>query len=156
MKAFLLAVSIVSLGACARSGPQSCAAPDVDFEQLFMTNYVAPFREGRAADWAKIFADDAVGLHNRRPADVGHASIEAFGNLVANTFTLPQYDVRVTETRVGCDMAWTRGEYQTRMVFRDSGEPAPWGPQTGKFLVIWRKQADGEWKIEADMGNSSE
>ncbi len=149
-------LTAVALGACAQREAQSCAAPDVDFNAMFMEQYVAPFREGRAEDWAKIFADDAVGLHNRRPADVGHASIEEFGELVAKTFTLPQYDVRITETRVSCEMAWTRGEYQTQMVFRDSGEPAPWGPQTGKFLVVWRKQADGSWKIEADMGNSSE
>lgn len=149
-------MAVLILSGCGQSNLKTCAAPEIDFDELFMEQYVAPFREGRAADWAKIFADDAVGLHNRRPADVGHASVEAFGELVAKTFTLPKYEVQITETRVGCDMAWSRGEYQTLMVFRESGEPAPWGPQTGKFLVIWRKQSDGSWKIEADMGNSSE
>lgn len=156
MKYLAILVSALVLGACARNESNACAVPSVDFDAMFMEQYVAPFREGRAEDWAMIFADDAVGLHNRRPADVGHVSVQAFGDLVAKTFALSQYDVSITETRIGCDMAWTRGEYQTLMVFRDSGEPAPWGPQKGKFLVVWRKQADGSWKIEADMGNSSE
>jgi ketosteroid isomerase-like protein len=24
----------------------------------------------------------------------------------------------------------------------------------GKYLAVWKKQADGSWKIEADMWNS--
>jgi len=29
----------------------------------------------------------------------------------------------------------------------------PDGERRGKYITIWRKQADGRWKVAADLGN---
>jgi hypothetical protein len=31
----------------------------------------------------------------------------------------------------------------------------PAGRQSGKFLLVWERQPDGEWRIILDMGNSN-
>ncbi len=138
------------------SAASYCPSDGVDFPQLFEQRYVLPFKEGRAADWATVFASDAVALHNRRPADIGIDKITAFGELVADTFVLAQYDVDVVDTRVGCDWAISHGNFTSAFVFRETGEAAPWGPESGKFLIAWEHSKDSGWKIVADMGNSIE
>ena len=55
---------------------------------------------------------------------------------------------------MGKDWALTRGSYTTR--FRPigtTGDGAP--PNVGKFLLLWERQANGEWKIILDMGNQN-
>ena len=146
------------ISTCSKSdtSEQICESDGVDFDAMFQDRYVQPFKEGRVDDWLEVFTDDAVALHNHRPVDVGRESISGFGKIVAQTFEFAQYDVEVVETRTHCDWAVTRGEYQSEFIFRESGEPAPWGPQKGKFIVIWELQPDGNWKISTDMGNSNE
>lgn len=138
------------------STSSNCPSDGVDFSQMFEQRYAQPFKEGRAVDWATVFANDAVALHNRRPADIGIEKITAFGELVADTFHLAQYDVEVVDTRVGCDWAISHGIFTSAFVFRETGEAAPWGPESGKFLVAWEYIKDNGWRIVADMGNSIE
>ncbi|MDG1906628.1 MAG: hypothetical protein P8I38_13470 [Arenicella sp.] len=133
-----------------------CPSEGVNFSKLFNQVYVVPFREGRAQKWAEAFADDAVALHNRRPADIGNEKIASFGKMVASTFRFGQYDVEVVDTRVGCNWAISHGIFTTAFIFRETGEPAPWGPETGKFLIAWEYIDEDGWKIVADMGNTLE
>ena len=43
------------------------------------------------------------------------------------------------------DMGWTWGQYQVVV----NGENV----DTGKYINVWKKQADGSWKVRVDMGN---
>jgi ketosteroid isomerase-like protein len=45
------------------------------------------------------------------------------------------------------DLGFTSGPWE----YRASGEGAP-PPSTGWFFTAWRKQSDGAWKVEADLG----
>jgi len=48
------------------------------------------------------------------------------------------------------DMGWTWGEY-TLAAKGGGGESLSWG----KYVNVWKKNADGEWKVVADIGNDS-
>ena len=153
---FKFCVMLLMVSACSQAPEtRSCADANVDFSKLFKEQYVDPFRNGDAEQWVQVFANDAVALHNRRPVDVGAEAIGAFGQVVADTFEFAEYEPRIVETRTGCGWAMSRGEYRSSLIFKESGEPAPWGPEEGKFLIIWEQQENGEWKIVADMGNSN-
>lgn len=153
----LVLTSCLALGALAAcQKPAPCPSDGVDFGQLFYQNYVEPFREGDAEKWANAFSEDAMALHNKRPADLGREGIAAFGRVVAQTFTFAQYDVSIDETRTYCDWALSRGQYASEFIFKQSGEPAPWGPTVGKFLIVWVFDETEGWKILADMGNSNQ
>lgn len=136
--------------------PRPCPADAVDFTALFEEKYATPFRNGDIEKWVETFSADALALHNRRPADIGREAISSFGKMVAATFRFARYDVNVVETRKYCDMAVTHGTYASEFIFRETGQPAPWGPEQGKFLIVWQHQANGDWKIVADMGNASD
>lgn len=143
---------VLLLASC---GAQPAPPTSAQFETWVAERYVAPFRAGEAEHWAEVFSDNAVALHNRRDADVGKDAILAFGRLVAETFEVSEMDVRVEEVRINGDWAFTRGAYVNNFKFRETGEPAPWGRERGKFFMLWERQADGEWRIIVDMGNSA-
>jgi ketosteroid isomerase-like protein len=48
------------------------------------------------------------------------------------------------------DIAYTTGTYQLTM--NDASGKAV--PDHGKYLEVWKKQADGNWKVVADIWNS--
>ena len=125
-----------------------------DFEALFTDSYATPFKNGDIDAWMRIFADDAVALHNRREADVGKAAIESFGQMVAQYFKVDEFDVSVDEVRTSGIWAFTRGTYISNLLSRETGEPAPWGREKGKFFLLWELQQDKSWKVIVDMGNS--
>lgn len=141
--------------ACVSGGATQLAIPDDDyFIDIVESRYAAPFRAGNIEQWRLAFADDAVALHNRRPPDRGIAAIVAFGKAAHEYFELKQFDVRVTDVRSSRDWAYTIGEFTTHFVQRSDGV-APWGVEHGKFVLLWKRQANGNWKIILDMGNSN-
>ena len=146
-----LAALLIVLAGCAaavRTHPDAAF-----FRDLVAERYVAPFRNGDVETWIDQFADDAVALHNRRPAIEGKAGIRAFGEAVRENFRLERFDVRVTDVRGSGQWVTTRGDFVSRFVSRADGS-APFGEERGKFLLIWERQENGEWKIVLDMGNS--
>ena len=151
MKLAILLFALTCLTACA----QNKQAP-ANFENMVQERYVTPFRDADIERWLAVFADDAVALHNRRPADEGKEAIRAFGELVFGTFRAKQFDVVVRSVVVDGDHATTWGTYRSHLQFRDSGADAPWGPESGKFLFVWRRGEDGVWRIVIDMGNAIE
>ncbi len=46
------------------------------------------------------------------------------------------------------DLGYTYGKYTRK--FENDGQEVE---QTGRYLTIWRKQEDGSYKVELDMGN---
>jgi ketosteroid isomerase-like protein len=151
---FVMMSAILALFGCQEQ--TECPGITADFDQIFAEQYAKPFREGDAETWAQLFATDAMGLHNRREADLGQDAIRAFGQLVASTFRLGRYDVALDETRRFCDWAVSRGSYQSEFIFRETNAPAPWGPQAGKFLIVWTLDEDQNWRVLVDMGNSNQ
>ena len=155
----LLTVSLtlsltLGLTACQTTSETSSPLSDDVLREMVQTRYIEPFKSGDVTAWVAAFHPDAVAMHNHRPADKGKAAIHAFGEAVHSFLILDQYDVKVTEIRQGPGWAYTTGEYQSSFLLRETGEPA-WPPETGKFVLLWEQQGDGEWLIVLDMGNSS-
>ena len=152
----MLSISIllaVTLVAC-KKPPSVEEYSDEYFHQLVAERYVAPFREGDVERWLTSFDADAIALHDTRPADKGIESIRAFGEMVHTHLRLAEYEVEVTDIRRSEDWVYTVGEYKSLFVYKTDGQ-APWGPSQGKFLLLWERQAEGGWRIIADMGNSN-
>jgi ketosteroid isomerase-like protein len=48
------------------------------------------------------------------------------------------------------DIGYSRGTYTSRMI-GPKGEPLT---EPGKWVSIWRKQSDGEWRIVVDINDT--
>jgi ketosteroid isomerase-like protein len=49
------------------------------------------------------------------------------------------------------DLAYVRGTYSMMLTLPGATEPIN---DTGKYIEIWRKQADGSWRVIRDIFNS--
>jgi ketosteroid isomerase-like protein len=98
-----------------------------------------------------FYSDDAVVLPANAPIATAKEAIRSlWKDLLASGVTIDSKPpTRVEVSRSG-DMAWARGIYE--VTTKDaSGKPVN---GRGKYVVIWKKQPDGNWRCVADIWNS--
>jgi ketosteroid isomerase-like protein len=96
------------------------------------------------ADW---FAEDGVALGNGQLPAVGLVAIVKSANWSPQAYQLTWTP---TDARMGPsgDVGYTWGHFEGRS--KDAaGNPVT---TTGRYITIWRKQADGKWKVVLDAG----
>ena len=97
-----------------------------------------------------VYAEDAVFLPNGASIATGKTQIrDSWSHLMA----LPGVELKFAPTNIEVakskDMAYDVGTYQLK-VNDPQGNPAT---QIGKYVVVWKKQADKQWKVVADIFN---
>jgi uncharacterized protein (TIGR02246 family) len=97
------------------------------------------------------YSDDAIVLP---PNAASAATKEAIRNVWKDLLATPGLAITWQPTRVQLaesgEMAWVTGTYELAMN-GPSGKPIN---DRGKYIEVWEKQADGNWKCRADMWNS--
>jgi ketosteroid isomerase-like protein len=104
-------------------------------------------KERGGAGFASWFAADGVALGNGQPPVIGRVAIEKSANWSAQTYQLTWAP---TDAQMGPsgDMGYTWGHFEGRS--KDAnGKPVL---TSGRYMTIWRKQADGSWKVVLDAG----
>ncbi len=119
----------------------------------------------RAADvaWSKVaeakqmdeyfsyFLDDAVVLAPNEPILVGKETIrKSQGELFAMPGFAVTWELTKVEAARSGDLGYSVGTYELSMN-DPKGTPMM---DRGKYVAIWKKQADGSWKVAVDMFNS--
>jgi len=87
---------------------------------------------------AGFFTEDAKILPPGAPIVSGRKAIEEFWRAALK---LTDLTFKATELEVAGDIAYEIGETDT-------------GQAKAKYLVIWRRCADGRWRLHRDMWNS--
>ena len=96
------------------------------------------------ADW---FAEDGVALNNGQAPSIGRVAIAKSANWKAKDYQLTWTP---TDAQMGPsgDMGYTWGHFEG--ISKDAvGNPVK---TTGRYITVWRKQADGNWKVALDAG----
>jgi ketosteroid isomerase-like protein len=115
------------------------------------------------ADWAKAAAakdvEQTIGYYSADaivlpPNATGAATKDAVRNIWKDMLATPGLVITWRAAKVQLaksgDMAWVSGAYELTM--NDArGKPIN---DRGKYLEVWEKQTDGNWKCRADMWNS--
>jgi uncharacterized protein (TIGR02246 family) len=129
------------------------AARDFDFRPA-IERAVASFQKAAnvkdAATIAKLYADDATLLPPGSPPIKGRAGIQAFWQSLFDAGA-SDAKVRIVEVRSCGDLAYEIGAFEAKL-------PTPQGgvaPAEGKYVVVWKQQADGGIKMIADIFNSN-
>jgi ketosteroid isomerase-like protein len=104
-----------------------------------------------SADWRRVarsFSDAAVRIPPNEEPHGGRESIERW---LGGIEELGSYEL-IRDRIDGEDgIAYIRGRYA--ITLRPVGAPAPLSDE-GDFLEIWRKEADGAWRIIEAMWNT--
>ena len=146
-------VLAVAVSACDKE--MSSEELRVHLERQFQERYIDPYVAGDTEAWLQVFASDVVALHDGLPPLDGKEAIRGFGDVVAQNFAIQKLDAVVDEVRREGRWAWTRGHFDALFEAKSASAPAGVaGERSGKFLLIWERQEDGEWLVIMDMGNS--
>lgn len=103
----------------------------------------------RLDGWVSFFADSGTMF---RPGGqvVGHTAIrEWMGGAFADSSFHLEWDPVRADIAASGDLGYTIGRWQSRRLGPDGQEVR----QTGSYVTVWRRQADGSWKVAVDIGN---
>lgn len=102
-------------------------------------------------DIVSYYADDASMLAPNMPIATGEQSIRGmWAEFVGNPGFSASWESTKQEASRSADVAYDLGTYQLTMN-DPQGKPMS---DRGKYVVVWKKRADGKWKVAADMFSS--
>ena len=137
-------VSLLAVvGACGPSGSAPLSQVDSDAIRAASRGYAQAATDTAWTRWVGYFTEDASFLPPNTPIKTGRPAIEAW----ARSFP-PVKELRLEPVEVvgRGDLAFVRGKYSLTLV----GLAA----DSGKYIEIWQRQADGSWKLARDIFNS--
>ncbi|MDX1661306.1 MAG: DUF4440 domain-containing protein [Gemmatimonadota bacterium] len=95
---------------------------------------------------AAQYTDDAVLLPPNGVPVTGIEAIEAFWTPGDPEFRTVRHELTTDRLEVDCDMATDLGRWRQVAKRGEGPETEAWG----RYLVVWRRTADGEWKMQFD------
>jgi len=135
------------------TAPNPLADPTMKPGKAFLFDLEARFAKDVAARggpaFAEWFADDGVALGNGAAPVVGKVAIARSAGWSPATYQLTW---KPTDGMMGPsgDMGYTWGHFEGHS--KDAnGNPVT---TSGRYMTIWRKQADGTWKVVLDAGST--
>lgn len=98
-----------------------------------------------------VYAEDGMVLPSKAPKATGKAEIREFWS---HLLALPGIDLTFVPTKIEVaksnDIAYDIGTYELKA--NDAqGNPAT---EIGKYVVVWKRQPDKQWKVVADIFNA--
>jgi len=138
---------ILSLSACQAAPPAGLSDADKaalrQNDEVFATS--ANAKNFAAA--AVLYQDDASLLPPNGPAVQGRQQIQKW---MSDNPPISDFKIEPVDIDGRGDLAYVRGNYSLTMTPPNGAAIH----DRGKFLELWRKQADGTWKIRWDIFNS--
>jgi uncharacterized protein (TIGR02246 family) len=126
--------------------------PSVDLEKersaLLATDSEWMHSANDASKFASYYTADASFDVPGAPAVKGQAAIrDTFKQLNSAPGFALEWHVVQSKVAAGGDIAYTTGTYQLTVTG---------GGEKGKYVTVWAKQADGNWRVTDDIFNSDE
>ena len=100
--------------------------------------------------FASFIAEDTLFLAGGSPLIRGRqGAVDAWGGLLTDSSSSITWEPILAVLAESGELGYTVGQY-TMTVPGENGERLV---EKGKYVTIWRKQADGSWKVVLDGGN---
>ena len=115
------------------------------------TKFVEAMKRGDTVTIADNYTDDAVVMPQGTESWRGREAIrKGFGGMLSQA-TLKEFSMKTEDIAIGGDLAVETGSYE------ETAQPKAGGKEVkdkGKYVVLWKRQPDGSWKIVRDIFNS--
>lgn len=147
MKNLLLFPGILLIAACASTATMDNSADS--YIRAASQRFASAFNAGDFDTLATFYTDDAVVMPPNEEIARGPVAIrKSFAGLGTMKARLTVRTERVVQSG---DMAYEYGTYDMTLTPPGQSQMA----DRGKFVTVWRKMPDGEWRIAADIFNTS-
>ena len=100
---------------------------------------------------AKLYTADGVEMPPNGPAAKGRAAIEAFHKAFGQQFMMHGMTITSTDLKVNGNYAYDTGTYKQMLMVMKGGGMID---DTGKYVVLLKKDASGTWSISHAIYNS--
>ena len=147
----VVVVAAIAVTAAGASAQQKAAGGDEAAIGKVRAAYQTAAAAQDAAGIAKLYAPDGIELPPNAPAAKGRAAIEAFHKGMAKEWMVHGVTLTATETRVMGDRAYETGTYKQGLMPQKGGGMFD---DTGKFVVLLKKDASGAWWVTHAIYNS--
>ena len=107
---------------------------------------------GNAAAGAAAYTDDAILMPPNHSPVEGKQAIEKYLAEIGSQLQASNFQLSILEVDVQGDTTIVRGTYSSS--FTVPGTDAPMEDR-GKTLNVWKRKADGSWKLHRDIWNSN-
>lgn len=148
-----LAMWLALIAVGCQQAPPPAPKPDLKAEaakiRALDDAWLKTFQAKDAAGHASFFAEDGSWYSSGRPKAAGREAIrkqaeDVFKSEVSSSWQTPT----IVVSEAG-DLAYAEGTWES--VIQDAkGKRAK---EVGKFLTVWKKQPDGNWKVLTDSGS---
>lgn len=156
--------AILALSACATdepaaddaaASPETAAADEAAARQAIgaaNTQWEEAYSSGDLAAQVGLYAEDGTLMPPNMETAQGRAAIQQVFE-GARQMGVTAFDLETVELQVAGDFAYEVGRYTAYA--QPEGAPEPVAVDNGKYIVVWKQQADGSWKLFRDIYNSS-
>ena len=114
--------------------------------------FMEDVNRGNAAAGAAAYTDDAILMPPNHSPVEGKQAIEKYLAEIGPQLQASNFQLSILEVDVQGDTTIVRGTYSSS--FTVPGTDAPMEDR-GKTLNVWKRQADGSWKLHRDIWNSN-
>jgi uncharacterized protein (TIGR02246 family) len=152
-------LAFLALSACAAPEQDPETAPPMDAAAMKDTiearerEWSAAFLTGDGAAVAALYTEDAASIPPTGDWHRGRAAIaqDLQPRFDSVTFATRE-DVTDEVIPLGPDYAFEVGHYNSSGTYKVGGKPST---SSGRYVVLWRKDADGIWRIHRDIGTEA-
>ena len=143
-------ISTILLLACTgwRQGSEQDAVEAINRLQKEVDETIV---RGDTEHYLTLLADDAVLMPPNAPVVVGKDAIRKWSQEMSKLFRIDRYAQIDDEVVVNGNWAFRRATYNWSLTSLASGKSLR---DSGKFIIIYRRQPDGSWRVARDIWNS--
>ena len=142
-RSLVLALAVVVASCSSSPSPRPSHADDEQAVSKAMDDYVAAVRSSDAKKIIAWWTDDGIFIEKNQPTVVGAATMESQMAAVLATMKITRVALERVDLSVSGDLAYVIGNFE-EVVQPPEGKPIS---STGRVVYIWKRQADGAWKI---------
>ena len=149
---------LLTVAACAAPAPEAPATPPVDVAalkdaiQARNKEWSAAYLAGDAAGVANLYTEDAAQVQATGDWIRGRDAIAKGMQAHFDTVTVTAREDITEEVTPAGDYVVEVGHYSYQGTTKAGNKPVG---AAGRYMVLWRKDADGTWRLLRDMGNEA-
>lgn len=153
-----LVLLVLTVVGCATPGEAPPAAPPVDEAALRDTiqarerEWSAAFIAGDAAAIANLYTEDGAQVQPAGDWFRGREAITTGMKKQLDTLNVTAREDITEEVIVAGDYVVEFGHYMLAATSKNGNKPVT---GAGRYMVLWRKDADGQWRLHRDIGTEA-